>query len=72
MFEFCCSGILENLQKMSDAFKYIVTVVVLQRSNTGFHLFSTCYWDQALDGTATIQWENKSMHCIVTVFGVSL
>lgn len=66
------AGMLDNLQKMSDGFKYVVSIVVLQRSNAGFHLFSTCYWDQSLDGTVTVQWENKTMHCIVTVFGVAL
>lgn len=64
--------ILDNLQKMSDGFKYIVTVVMLQRSNAGFHLFSTCFWDQSLDGTVTVQWENKSMHCVVTIYGVAV
>eukprot|EP01070_Trichotokara_eunicae_P008887 Trichotokara_eunicae@DN5907_c0_g1_i4.p1 len=54
---------LEKLQDMSYCFKYIVSVVVLQKSNTGFHLFSTCYWDQAVDGTVTVRWENKTMHC---------
>lgn len=64
--------ILDYLQKLSEEFKYVVTVVMLQRSNTGFHLFSTCFWDQTLDGTVTVQWENKTMHCVVTVFGVAL
>lgn len=67
-----CTGVLECLQKMSDGFKYIVSVVILQKNNTGFHLFSTCYWDQSMDGTVTVQWDSKSLHCIVTVFGVAL
>jgi hypothetical protein len=65
-------GILDNLQQMSESFKYVVTVVMLQRTNTGFHLFSTCFWDQSSDGTVTVQWENKSMHCVVTVYGIAV
>ncbi|XP_053991102.1 dynein light chain Tctex-type 1-like [Hylaeus volcanicus] len=50
----------------------ITAIVMLQRTNTGFHLFSTCFWDQSSDGTVTVQWENKSMHCVVTVYGIAV
>ena len=64
--------LLTSLQKMSDQFKYIVSVIILQRSNAGFHLFSTCFWDQQIDGTVTVRWENRWMHCVVSVYGVSI
>eukprot|EP01069_Polyplicarium_translucidae_P012504 Polyplicarium_translucidae@DN526_c0_g1_i1.p1 len=64
-------SILEKLQAMSSSFKYIVGVIVLQRNNAGFHLFSTCYWDQSTDATVTTRWDNKTMHCVVTVYGIA-
>eukprot|EP00915_Cephaloidophora_sp_WS-2016_P004209 GHVH01005671.1.p1 GENE.GHVH01005671.1~~GHVH01005671.1.p1 ORF type:complete len:132 (+),score=13.54 GHVH01005671.1:128-523(+) len=66
------SRTLTKLQQMDGNYKYIVSVIFLQRSNSGFHLFSTCYWDQTTDGSTTYKWENKSMHVIVAVFGCSL
>eukprot|EP00923_Selenidium_pygospionis_P032180 GHVN01056838.1.p1 GENE.GHVN01056838.1~~GHVN01056838.1.p1 ORF type:complete len:118 (-),score=9.83 GHVN01056838.1:198-551(-) len=65
------NGVLERLQNMCDGYKYIVSVVVLQRSRGGFHLFSTCYWDQQTDGTITVRYDSKALHCIVTVYGLA-
>ncbi|KAH7647300.1 dynein light chain tctex1 [Cryptosporidium bovis] len=65
------SQCLENLRKLSEKFKYIVSVIVLQRSPAGFHLFTTCYWDQANDGSVTHRWDNKNLHCVVVVYGVA-
>ncbi|KAF7455944.1 Tctex-1 family protein [Cryptosporidium felis] len=62
---------LESLRKLSEKFKYIVSVIVLQRSPAGFHLFTTCYWDQANDGSVTHRWDNKNLHCVVVVYGVA-
>ncbi|OII76753.1 TCTEX-1 family protein [Cryptosporidium andersoni] len=65
------SNCLDNLRKLSEKFKYIVSVMVLQRSPAGFHLFTTCYWDQANDGSVTHRWDNKNLHCVVVVYGVA-
>eukprot|EP01068_Selenidium_serpulae_P003340 Selendium_serpulae@DN3005_c0_g1_i1.p1 len=65
------NGVLEKLNHLSDEFKYIVAVVILQRCKGGFHLFSTCYWDQQTDGTTTVRYDNKSLHCIVTVYATA-
>lgn len=66
------SGILERLQVMSENYKYIVSINILQRTNAGFHLFSVCYWDQTTDGAVTVRWENKTLNCIASVYGVAL
>eukprot|EP01053_Blabericola_migrator_P005077 Blabericola_migrator_1__5076@NODE_2629_length_2514_cov_84_416428_g1649_i0_p4_GENE_NODE_2629_length_2514_cov_84_416428_g1649_i0NODE_2629_length_2514_cov_84_416428_g1649_i0_p4_ORF_typecomplete_len115_score15_92Tctex1/PF03645_13/1_3e24NARP1/PF12569_8/0_039_NODE_2629_length_2514_cov_84_416428_g1649_i06771021 len=64
--------IIDKLTKRSDALKYVVSVVILEKKNGGFHLFSTCYWDQDCDGTITVRWDNPTMHCVVSVFGLSI
>ncbi|CEL99345.1 unnamed protein product [Vitrella brassicaformis CCMP3155] len=65
-------AILDKMQDLSDGFKYVVTATILQRSNAGFHLSTTCYWDYNHDGSVTFRWENKSMHAIVTVLGIAI
>ena len=51
----------------------------LQRQQTiacsagaGLHTAASCYWDNATDGSRTVRWENKTMYCITTVFGLAL
>jgi len=64
-----CLGKLVALQK---AYKYIVTCTIMQKNGAGLHTASSCYWDNATDGSCTVRWENKTMYCIVSVFGLSI
>lgn len=66
------SDIVSILTDYSEEFKYVISVVILEKKNGGFHLFSTCFWDEKRDGTVTVRWKNRSMHCVVTVFGITL
>jgi len=66
------TGVLERLQAINDNFKYIVSVIILQRTSAGFHLFSICYWDQQSDGAVTVRWENKTLNCVVSVYAVAM
>ena len=63
---------LNQLTKLSKPFKYIVNCVIMQKTGAGLHTASSCYWDSTTDGSCTIRWENKSMYCIVTVFGLAI
>ncbi|XP_037081012.1 dynein light chain Tctex-type 1-like [Pollicipes pollicipes] len=64
-----CLGALTKLQK---PFKYIVTSVIMQKTGAGLHTASSCYWDNSTDGSCTVRWENKTMYCIVSVFGLAI
>merc|ERR1712062_85965 len=64
-----CLGKLAALEK---AFKYSVTCTLMQKTGAGLHAASSCWWDPNADGSCTVRWENKTMHCIVTVFGLAL
>ncbi|KYN00787.1 Dynein light chain Tctex-type 1 [Cyphomyrmex costatus] len=63
---------LGNLTKLQKAYKYIVTCTIMQKNGAGLHTASSCYWDNATDGSCTVRWENKTMYCIVSVFGLAL
>lgn len=65
-------NVLGNLSKLNKAFKYIVTCVIMQKNGAGLHTASSCYWDNTTDGSCTVRWENKTMYCIVSVFGLAL
>ena len=49
-----------------------VTCVIMQKNGAGLHTASSCYWDNSTDGSCTVRWENKTMYCIVSVFGLAI
>uniref|UniRef100_A0A915EYS6 Dynein light chain Tctex-type n=1 Tax=Echinococcus canadensis TaxID=519352 RepID=A0A915EYS6_9CEST len=63
---------LYQLTKLNRPFKYLVTCVIMQKDGTSLYTGSTCYWDATTDGNCTIKWENGSMYCIVTCFGLAI
>ncbi|XP_032881289.1 dynein light chain Tctex-type 1 [Amblyraja radiata] len=63
---------LSQLTKLGKPFKYIVTSVIMQKNGAGLHTASSCYWDNNADGSCTVRWENKTMYCIVSVFGLGI
>ncbi|XP_066104165.1 dynein light chain Tctex-type 1-like isoform X2 [Saccopteryx bilineata] len=63
---------LSQLSKLGKPFKYIVTCVIMQKNGAGLHSASSCFWDSSTDGSCTVRWENKTMYCIVTTFGLSI
>ncbi|KAM4633533.1 dynein light chain Tctex-type 1 [Polymixia lowei] len=63
---------LSQLSKLNKPFKYIVTCIIMQKNGAGLQTASTCFWDNTTDGSCTVRWENKSMYCIVSVFGLAI
>ncbi|KAI3378156.1 hypothetical protein SNEBB_009136 [Seison nebaliae] len=63
---------LTHLTKLNKPFKYIVSCVVMQKNGAGLHTASSCFWDTTTDGSTTVRWENKTMYCIVSVFGLAV
>jgi hypothetical protein len=41
-------------------------------AGAGLHTAASCFWDASCDGSRTIRWENKTMYCIATVFGLAI
>ncbi|XP_022650087.1 dynein light chain Tctex-type 1-like isoform X1 [Varroa jacobsoni] len=63
--------ILSQLTKQNKNLKYVVSCVIMQKNGAGLHTASSCYWDNTTDGSCTVRWENKTMYCIVSVFGLA-
>ncbi|KAG9493577.1 hypothetical protein GDO78_001462 [Eleutherodactylus coqui] len=63
---------LSQLTKLGKPFKYIVTCVIMQKNGAGLHTASSCFWDNSMDGSCTVRWENKTMYCIVSAFGLAI
>mmetsp|Transcript_14759 Transcript_14759/g.37890 ORF Transcript_14759/g.37890 Transcript_14759/m.37890 type:complete len:80 (+) Transcript_14759:41-280(+) len=63
---------LKKLSALGKPFKYIVSVVILQKTGTGLHTASSCFWDNQTDGSCTVRWENKTMYVVTSVFGLGI
>ncbi|XP_007892070.1 dynein light chain Tctex-type 1 [Callorhinchus milii] len=63
---------LSQLTKLNKPFKYIVTSAIMQKNGAGLHTASSCFWDNNGDGSCTVRWENKTMYCLVSVFGLTI
>lgn len=49
-----------------------VTCMIMQKNGAGLHTASSCFWNNETDGSCTVRWENKTMYCIVSVFGLAI
>ena len=78
---------LASLSKLQKSYKYIgksrtlttsnfsflsVTCIIFEKSGAGMLVSSSCVWDKTTDGSCSVRWENKTMCCIVNVFGLSI
>ncbi|GMI40736.1 hypothetical protein TrCOL_g10101 [Triparma columacea] len=63
---------LKELQSLSKPYKYVITCVMMQKNGGGMTTSAACYWDGAKDGKTRVPFENDTMHCIVTVYGLSV
>mmetsp|Transcript_2225 Transcript_2225/g.4973 ORF Transcript_2225/g.4973 Transcript_2225/m.4973 type:complete len:123 (-) Transcript_2225:85-453(-) len=75
---YICETVMSKLNDTKKPFKYVVTCMIMQRNGAGIHSATSCWWDAGNDGQLTYVWPrekskdvvNKSMWCIVTVFGL--
>jgi len=75
-----CEEILSRLIACKKSHKYCVDCLILQKTGTGMHSHTASFFDSANDGQLTYLWPkekskdqpNKSMNCLVTVFGSSV
>ena len=65
----CC---LKELQTLARPFKYIITCVIMQKTGAGVNSSTSMHWDASKDGLCKVPWQNATMHCIVTVYGLSV
>lgn len=64
-------SILEKLTgEKFQPFKYLANCMILSKRSNGVHTLTMSLWDPQNDGSATVQWSNESMQCIVTIWGM--
>lgn len=66
------SSLIDKLTALSANFKYIVTSTMVQKVGAGIHFESVSHWDPRTDGALSVKYENDSLICICSVFGVAI
>lgn len=66
------ASVLMGLQNLNKPFKYAVTCLIMQKTGAGMTTAAACFWDPNMDGNCTVLWENSTIYCIVTVYGVAI
>ncbi|EET02629.1 Dynein light chain [Giardia duodenalis] len=64
--------VLKRLVALKKPYKYLVSCVLMQKMGAGLHSSAAEMWDITTDGYAHVRWDNKTMFCFLTVFGVSI
>ncbi|KAJ4461083.1 putative dynein light chain Tctex-type 1 [Paratrimastix pyriformis] len=67
-----CSGITKRLASLHKPFKYVVSSVIMQKNGAGLHTASSCFWDNATDGSVVHPFEGKFLYCVTTVLGIQV
>lgn len=63
---------LARARELCPTYKVVVNVSLLQRTGSGLHTCSACFWDRELDACCSVRWESSSMYCIIAIFGISV
>lgn len=63
---------LKDLQNYEKPFKYFITCIIMQNTGAGLNTATSTYWDTTKDGFCKVNFHNKTIHCILTIFGVSV
>jgi|Transcript_20237 dynein light chain Tctex-type 1 len=62
---------LRDLQALNKPFKYVISCIIMQKNGAGLTTSTSLFWD-VNDGLCKVPWQNTTMHCIVSVYGVSV
>ncbi|XP_045465232.1 dynein light chain Tctex-type 1-like [Harmonia axyridis] len=64
-----CTFELTNFMK---PYKYILSCSIMQKNGAEIHTANSCFWDNNTDGSCTVRWENKTIICIVSIYGLAM
>jgi dynein light chain Tctex-type 1 len=64
--------IIKRVQdEMSQNFKFMCTLIVLTKGDSGFHMSASCFWEGKSDGNFNRKFDFEEFYVIVNFFGIS-
>mmetsp|Transcript_10684 Transcript_10684/g.24358 ORF Transcript_10684/g.24358 Transcript_10684/m.24358 type:complete len:113 (-) Transcript_10684:256-594(-) len=65
-------SILKRLATLNKPFKFVVTSMISQNTGGATHTAHTCFWDAETDGFAKYRFDNPTLVCLTTVYGMGI
>ena len=63
--------IIKTLHQQQRGLKFICAATIFQKAGSSLNYSSTCLWNPSCDGSITVRYENDTMHCFVSLFGIN-
>ncbi|KAJ1456890.1 Tctex-1 [Pelagophyceae sp. CCMP2097] len=63
---------IKEFQALGRPYKYVVTVLIMQKTGSPSDTGAAMFWDAGKDGVVSTLWENTTMYVNVTTYGVAL
>mmetsp|Transcript_18533 Transcript_18533/g.44567 ORF Transcript_18533/g.44567 Transcript_18533/m.44567 type:complete len:112 (+) Transcript_18533:269-604(+) len=68
-----CERSNKKLVALGKPFKYIVSCVIMQKNGAGMHTCSSCFWDNANDGSASYKSpQDWPLNVVTTCFALAI
>ena len=64
--------IMKNLKKITESFKFVLSIVLLKTDSSGFIQNTSSYFDVETDGVISEKFVFKKIVCIVNLFCLSI
>ncbi len=63
---------IKDLAKLQKKFKYVVTCIIQQNNGAAIASAASAFWDAKADGLISVQLNQDTYICIVTVFAMQI
>ena len=58
-------------EQVSSDYKFMCTLIVLQKAEAGFHMAASCFWETRNDGNFNKKYEFDEFYVICNFFGIT-
>lgn len=63
---------LRTLCEIFKSYKFVAQCAIVQKLGGGMEFATVCHWDSKNDGMVIERWENESIRCIVSIYGITV
>ena len=58
-------------EEISTDYKFMSTLIALQKGEAGFHMGASCFWEAKCDGNFNKKYEYDEFYLVVNFFGIT-
>lgn len=62
--------VVRQLHELNSGYKFCCTCILAKKNQMALHVNSTCLWSTENDSFLTVQCENRSIVCVLSIFAI--